>query len=86
MVRFASFASFAGWIFSVLFTGIVIPVAAEFLKKWLAGSGAYEHPESAFGWVMNHLSAFAQLSWVFPTALILGGLAMLLREGSCVIR
>jgi hypothetical protein len=67
-------ASAMRWLLLALFAGIVLPVVADFIEKQLERSGAYEHPSYALRWIENHLSAFFQMSWVFPTTLILGGL------------
>lgn len=67
-------ASFTRWLLTILFTGIAIPVLADFFKKWGASSGAYDHPGDVWGWIVNSLSTIAQLPWVYPSAFTLGGL------------
>lgn len=67
-------AGFARWVLLALFLPVVLPVMAEFAKRLVDSLGWYEHPEQAAGWLMGTLTGFAQVPWVFPTALILGGL------------
>jgi hypothetical protein len=73
MVRFAGFAR---WLVLVVFAPIFLAVATDMAKRWAERQGWIDHPEEAVGWLMGIPLWIAQLPWVYPVALILGGLTV----------
>src|SRR5437660_1331023 len=62
-------SALARWIFTVIFTGFVLPIALKFIEHL----GLYDRPREAASEVLNFLLSFAELPWLRATALGLGG-------------
>jgi hypothetical protein len=66
----------ARWLFSLLFTAVLLPIVVHLIKHWLEGTSIYEQPQETAGAVMRFIVTIAQSPWVQGTALFLGGLTL----------
>jgi hypothetical protein len=71
-------SAWARWIGAGVFTIFIIPIAVEFVKHVAENIGLYDRPREAAGTVLNFFLGLAELPWLRVTALVLGGLTMML--------
>jgi hypothetical protein len=58
----------------VVWASFALPVATQFVTKWIERKGFYDRPDEAAPWLMGTVAWFTQLPGVVPAAWFLTGL------------